>query len=357
MDGTAPRTPASRRRRCRTCRRRCGSAPSVPALAPRQEARLTSRREPHAVAQEDRSPVAEVDLRQRDALGPDVVPDVQLGPVRQGKHAHVFARPVPPVVQPPQLRPLPARVPLAEVVAQRENPFLGPGLLLVAAAAEHGVEPVDLDGPRQRQGSAVDCGSRRDVPSARRRRCRTGRRRPAAARRSGPPCGRGIPVSPGNCARCPCNKGNGIGAGVKALPARRSITVESLPPENSSAGRSNSAATSRRMCTDSVQRGHFAQGTALVRIAAVRSRAVPPVLLGHGLLGNDRDQHDRVGRGHRVPGSHGLREVAGVETEHVHAGRPGRPAGPRRPRRPAPSGTPTSGPPSWPSTRARCRTR
>src|SRR5271166_762509 len=47
---------------------------------------------------------------------------------------------------------------------------------------------------------------------------------------------------------CPvstCISGNGNGAGRNAFSARRSSTIESLPPLNSSTGRSNSAATSR----------------------------------------------------------------------------------------------------------------
>ena len=45
--------------------------------------------------------------------------------------------------------------------------------------------------------------------------------------------------------------GNGTLAGAKARSASASITIESLPPENSSTGRSNSAATSRMMWIDS----------------------------------------------------------------------------------------------------------
>ena len=44
--------------------------------------------------------------------------------------------------------------------------------------------------------------------------------------------------------------GKGTGAGQKALRARCSMTMESLPPENSSVGRSNSAATSRKTWID-----------------------------------------------------------------------------------------------------------
>ncbi len=53
---------------------------------------------------------------------------------------------------------------------------------------------------------------------------------------------------------CPvstCMTGNGILAGRNAFSARASMTTESLPPENSSAGRSNSAATSRMTWIDS----------------------------------------------------------------------------------------------------------
>ena len=53
---------------------------------------------------------------------------------------------------------------------------------------------------------------------------------------------------------CPvstCISGNGIGAGQNAFSAMRSMTMESLPPEKSRQGRSNSAATSRMMWMDS----------------------------------------------------------------------------------------------------------
>ena len=42
-----------------------------------------------------------------------------------------------------------------------------------------------------------------------------------------------------------CISGNGKRPGRNAFSARRSSTIESLPPLNSSTGRSNSAATSR----------------------------------------------------------------------------------------------------------------
>ena len=48
-----------------------------------------------------------------------------------------------------------------------------------------------------------------------------------------------------------CITGNGGLAGQKAFSASRSMTIESLPPENNKTGRSNSAATSRMMWIDS----------------------------------------------------------------------------------------------------------
>src|SRR6202043_738359 len=51
-----------------------------------------------------------------------------------------------PVEQRPQLRSLALGVPLAEVVAEREHPLLGPSALLIAPRpAERGVEAVLLD--------------------------------------------------------------------------------------------------------------------------------------------------------------------------------------------------------------------
>jgi hypothetical protein len=65
----------------------------------------------------------------------------------------VLAAPDAPVVEVPDLGPLGARVPLAEVVAEREDPLLRPRALLVAAgAAERRVEAPVLDRVEQRHG-------------------------------------------------------------------------------------------------------------------------------------------------------------------------------------------------------------
>ena len=99
------------------------------------------------------APVREVDRRQLDVLVGDVLPDVELGPVREREHADVLTLAVPAVVERPDLGALVLRVPLAELVAEREEALLGARLLLVAAgAAHHRVEPVLLDRVEQRRG-------------------------------------------------------------------------------------------------------------------------------------------------------------------------------------------------------------
>src|SRR4051794_4263453 len=118
--------------------------PVADALAERllavQELHVGRERVEHSVAAEHLALVGEVDRRDLEALLGDVLPHVELGPVREREHAHVLALADPPVVDAPQLRALAARVPLAEVVAEAEDPLLRAGALLVAArAAERGV--------------------------------------------------------------------------------------------------------------------------------------------------------------------------------------------------------------------------
>src|SRR3954452_13012960 len=57
-----------------------------------------------------------------------------------------------------------------------------------------------------------------------------------------------------------CMSGKGKRPGRKAFSARRSRTIESLPPLNRRTGRSNSAATSRKMCTASSSRARRLEG-------------------------------------------------------------------------------------------------
>src|SRR3954469_21305301 len=106
----------------------------------------------HPVAAEHLALVSEVDRRDLEALLLDVLPDVELGPVREREDADVLALADAPVVDAPQLGPLAARVPRAEVVAEAEDALLRAGALLVAARpAERGVEAVLLDRVEQRR--------------------------------------------------------------------------------------------------------------------------------------------------------------------------------------------------------------
>src|SRR5204862_4299158 len=83
----------------------------------------------------DLAPVRVVERRHRELLALDVLPDVELGPVRDREHAHVLALVHAPVVEVPELGPLVLRVPLAELVAKGKNPLLGARLFLVAPRA------------------------------------------------------------------------------------------------------------------------------------------------------------------------------------------------------------------------------
>ena len=109
--------------------------------------------EQHPVALEHPAVVGEVDRRQLELLALDVVPDVELGPAREREDAHVLAAADAAVVEVPDLGPLRARIPLPELVAEREDPLLGARALLVAAgAAERRVEAVVLDRLQQHRG-------------------------------------------------------------------------------------------------------------------------------------------------------------------------------------------------------------
>src|SRR6476620_1943549 len=106
----------------------------------------------HAVALEHLALVREVDLRQLEVLARDVLPHVELRPVRDREDADVLALAYARVVEIPELGTLRARVPLAEVVAEAEDALLRPRPLLVAPSTAHrGVEPVLLDRVEQRR--------------------------------------------------------------------------------------------------------------------------------------------------------------------------------------------------------------
>src|SRR4029453_11061996 len=85
-----------------------------------------------AVALDHRPLGGEIERHDRDALEMDVLPDVELGPVRQGKHADRLPRVLPRVVEAPELGPLVARIPAMVRRAEGEHPLPGPALFLVA---------------------------------------------------------------------------------------------------------------------------------------------------------------------------------------------------------------------------------
>src|SRR6266545_2833184 len=106
----------------------------------------------HPVAPEHLALVREVDPRELETLARDVLPDVELRPVGDREHTHVLALAHARVVDVPELGPLRPGVPLAEVVAEREDALLRAGPLLVSArAADRGVELVLLDRVEQRR--------------------------------------------------------------------------------------------------------------------------------------------------------------------------------------------------------------
>jgi hypothetical protein len=73
----------------------------------------------------------------------DILPDIQLGPVGDGKHPDALALGLAGIVEMPEFRALVFRVPAMVGGAEREDALLGTGFLLIAAgAAESSVEAV-----------------------------------------------------------------------------------------------------------------------------------------------------------------------------------------------------------------------
>ena len=94
----------------------------------------------------------EVDVGDLDLLFLDVLPDVELGVVRDREHPNVLALLYSAVVETPEFRTLVLRIPGTELVAERVDPLLRSGLLLIAAGAtEKRVETVSSDAVEQRR--------------------------------------------------------------------------------------------------------------------------------------------------------------------------------------------------------------
>jgi len=76
-----------------------------------------------------------------DVFGVDVLPDIELGPIRERKDAQAFARMNARVENVPEFGTLIARVPLAALIAKRKDAFFGAGTFFVAARApDSGIE-------------------------------------------------------------------------------------------------------------------------------------------------------------------------------------------------------------------------
>ena len=185
-DGAVAHDPVLRRSRLRAGR------PTRPGTATCRRAANTSRS------------VRVVDLRQLDLLLGDVLPDVELGPVRQREHPHVLAGAVPAVVQPPQLGALPLAGPTGRSrrAARRPAPSRGPSPRR-GGRRRRRRRTCATGSRRAAARSAAGCGCRRGAPPGGRRRCSPARARRTAAARARRPCGRGRPGPRGSCGRCP----------------------------------------------------------------------------------------------------------------------------------------------------------
>ena len=124
-------------------------------LARLQRHALVVDHDQRAVALDHRPLRREVQRHDRDVLQVDVLPDVELGPVRHREHADALALVLARVVQAPQLGALVLRVPAVLAAAEREDALLGAALLLVAArAAEGRVEAVTGRAPASAPASS-----------------------------------------------------------------------------------------------------------------------------------------------------------------------------------------------------------
>ena len=122
-------------------------------LARQQRHERLLQHDQRVAADDDLALLGEVERHDRDVLDVDVLPDVELGPVREREHADALAGTDAAVQQVPQLGPLALRIPLAVGVAQREDALLGARALLVAPrAAERRVEVAGLERVEQRLG-------------------------------------------------------------------------------------------------------------------------------------------------------------------------------------------------------------
>src|SRR5580700_7782831 len=117
--------------------------PRLRGFASEQRQAVVIDHNPNAVAPHHRARLREIQRYHRDGLELDVLPHIELGPVRQRKHPHRLARAQPRIIEPPQFRALTPRVPDMAGTAERKDSLLRPALLLVAPRpAQGGIKTV-----------------------------------------------------------------------------------------------------------------------------------------------------------------------------------------------------------------------
>src|SRR3546814_2111097 len=135
----------------------CSSAVSSSDLAETPRAygrRLAGQQREAIVVDHQQQPIAhhrrprrgDIERHDRDIFARDVLPDVELGPVRDREDADALALRLAGVVEVPQFGALLLGIPAVRRRAEGENAFLGAALFLVAArAAEGDVETVEVE--------------------------------------------------------------------------------------------------------------------------------------------------------------------------------------------------------------------
>src|SRR5215471_7900145 len=94
--------------------------------------------------------MAEVNRGHFEILPMDILPNIHLGPVAEGKDPHVFARINTGIVKIPNLGTLVFGVPLAEAIAETEEPLFGASFLFVPPRTPDAtIEPELFDGGQQ----------------------------------------------------------------------------------------------------------------------------------------------------------------------------------------------------------------
>ena len=202
----------------------------------------------HAVALDDVALMGEVERGQLNVFLPRIHPDVEFGPVADREDAKRFVELFLTVVDVPQFGTLVLGVPLSEGVAVRKEALLGACFFLVAACAtDGGFEAQFLERVEQRHGlEPVAAGIRSGffddtslvdgiLDVAHDQACADLLHELVAV------ADRFVEVVSG----VDVQQRKRDGGGIEGFAGEMAIRIESLPPEKSSTGRSNCAATSR----------------------------------------------------------------------------------------------------------------